>query len=84
MSALEPQPPKFKVCDNVRISKKKAMFEKGYTPRWTEEIFKIYEVQMTRPGTYKLEDLNEERIEDSFYEAELQKTEQEMLGLRKF
>ena len=40
-SALEPQPPKFKVGDNVRISKKKAMFEKGYTPRWTEEIFKI-------------------------------------------
>ena len=58
MSALEPQPPKFKVGDNVRISQKKSMFEKGYSPRWTEEIFKIYEVQMTRPVTYKLEDLN--------------------------
>ena len=27
LSAFEPQPPKFKVGDNVRISKKKAMFE---------------------------------------------------------
>ena len=49
---------------------KKSMFEKGYTPRLTEEIFKINEVQMTRPVTYKLEDLNEERIEGFFYEAE--------------
>ena len=40
LSALELQPPKFKVRDNVRISKKKAMCEKGYTLRWTEEIFK--------------------------------------------
>ena len=27
LSALEPQPPKFKVGDNVRISKKKSMIE---------------------------------------------------------
>ena len=40
LSALESQQPKFKVGDNVRISKKKSMFEKGYTLRWTEEIFK--------------------------------------------
>ena len=60
LSALEPQLPKFKVGDNVRMIKKKSMFEKGYTPRWTEEIFKINEVQMTRPVTYKLENLNEE------------------------
>ena len=37
---------------------------------------------MTRPVTYKLEDLNEGRIEGSFYEAELQETEQEISGLR--
>ena len=52
LSAIEPQPPKFKVGDNVRISMKKAMFGKGYTPRSTEEIFKINEVQMTRSVTY--------------------------------
>ena len=32
LSALEPRQSKFKVGDNVRISKKKSMFEKGYTP----------------------------------------------------
>ena len=31
--------PKFSVGDKVRISKKKKTFEKGYTTRWTEEIF---------------------------------------------
>ena len=67
------------MCESVR----RTLFEKGYTPRWTEEIFKIYEVQMTRPVIYKLEDLNEERIEGSFYEAELQMTEQEMLRIEK-
>ena len=63
MSALGPQLPKFKVGDNVHITKKKALFEKGYTPRWTEEIFKIKAVLMTRPVTYNLEDLNNERID---------------------
>ncbi len=66
---------KFKVDDTVRISKKKSIFEKGYTPRWTEELFKIVDVQATHPVMYKLEDLNEEKIEGSFYAAELQKTE---------
>ena len=38
--------PKFKVGDKVRISNyKRKVFDKGYTPNWTEEIFvvdKIY------------------------------------------
>ena len=33
--------PKFSVGDNVRITKKKKIFDKGYTQRWTEEVFKI-------------------------------------------
>jgi len=33
--------PKFKIGDRVRISKKKTIFDKGYTPRWTEEMFSI-------------------------------------------
>ena len=32
--------PKFSIVDNVRITKKKE-FDKGYTQRWTEEVFKI-------------------------------------------
>ena len=38
---------------------------------------------MTRPVTNTLEDLNKERIEGSFYEAELQKTKQEMFSIEK-
>ena len=31
--------PKFSIDDNVRITKKKKTFDKGYTQRWTEEVF---------------------------------------------
>ena len=37
-----PVKPKFSVGDKVRITKKKTVFEKGYTPRWTEEVFLLY------------------------------------------
>ena len=33
--------PKFSIGDNVRITKKKNTFDKGYTQKWTEEIFTI-------------------------------------------
>ena len=77
------QAPKFSVGDKVRITKKKKTFEKGYTPRWTEEIFDIDEVQYTNPPTYKLKDMNGEKIVGSFYEPELQKTKQEMFRIEK-
>ena len=48
---------KFKVRDRVRISKKKSTFEKGYTTRWTREIFVIEKVLNTNPVTYKINDL---------------------------
>ena len=60
--------PKFSVGDKVRISKKKKTFEKGYTTRWTEEIFTITEVKRTSPVTYKIADLNGEEITGTFYE----------------
>ena len=31
----------FLIGDHVRIRKKKKTFDKGYTQRWTEEVFKI-------------------------------------------
>ena len=37
--------PKFSVGDKIRISKKKKTFEKGYTTKWTEEIFTIIGVK---------------------------------------
>ena len=45
----------------------------GYTQRWTEEVFKIWKIQLTIPVTYKITDYNGEEIQGSFYEQELQK-----------
>ena len=75
--------PKFSVGDKVRISKKKKTFEKGYTTRWTEEIFTIVEVKRTQPPTYKIADLNGEEIKGTFYELELQKTSHELFRIEK-
>ena len=73
--------PKFKVGDLVRISKyKRKVFDKGYTPNWTEEIFTIDTVVYTNPITYKLKDLSGEEIQGSFYEQELLKTELSIEG----
>ena len=75
--------PKLSVGDKVRISKKKKTFEKGYTTRWTEEIFRIVEVNRTSPVTYKIADLNGEEITGTFYEPKLQKTSQELFRIEK-
>ena len=75
--------PKFSVGDKVRVSKKKKTLEKGYTTRWTEEIFTITEVKRTSPVTYKIADLNGEEITGTFYEPELQKTSQELYRTEK-
>ena len=65
---------KFSIGDKVRITKKKKFFEKGYTPKWTTEIFIIDKVIYTDPVTYKIRDLEGEEIIGSFYEKELQKS----------
>lgn len=66
--------PRFRRGDYVRLSKHKHLFEKGYTPNWTTEIFKVEKVRMTRPPTIILEDLKGVPIKGGFYEEELQKT----------
>ena len=40
---------KFKIGDNVRISKYKNVFAKGYTPNWSEETFVIKKVKNIVP-----------------------------------
>src|SRR6218665_2010516 len=69
----EPIKPKFSVGDKVRITKKKTTFEKGYTARWTEEIFTVIKILYTDPPTYKISHYNGEEIQGTFYEQELQK-----------
>ena len=44
--------PKFRIGDRVRISKyKRKLFDKGFTPNWTEEIFVIDDILNTKPVT---------------------------------
>ena len=43
--------PKSKIVDNVRISKYKNVFTKGYNPNWSEEVFVIKKVKNTVPWT---------------------------------
>ena len=68
---------KFKVGDHVRISKYKNIFAKGYIPNWSEEVFVIKKVKNTVSWTYVINDLNGEEIIGTFYEKELQKTNQQ-------
>ena len=75
--------PKFKLGDFVRIPRKKGTFEKGYTVRWSEEVFKVVEILHSVPITYKLRDLNDEEIKGSFYEEELQKSKQQVFRIEK-
>ena len=75
--------PNFKVCDRVRISKYKNIFAKGYTPNWSEEVFVNKKVKNTVPRTYVINHLNGEEIMGTFYEKELQKTNQEEFRIEK-
>ena len=73
----QPKPPKGKddihIGDSVRISKVKSIFDKGYLPNWTEEIFTVADINRKyHPLTYKLKDANGEVIEGSFYHYEIQ------------
>ena len=75
--------PKFKVGDYVRISKYKNIFAKGYMPNWSEEVFVTKKVKNTVPWTYVINDLNGEEIIGTFYEKELQKTNQQEFRIEK-
>ena len=72
---------KLKVGDHIRISKYKNIFAKGYAPNWIEEIFVVKKRTVT--WTYVISDLNGEEIIGSFYEEELQKTNQKELRIEK-
>ena len=68
--------PEFKVGDHVTISKYKNIFAKEYTPNWSEKVFVIKKVKNIVSWTYVINDLNSEEIIGTFYEKELQKTNQ--------
>jgi len=62
---------KFSIGDYVRISRFKDIFEKGYTPKYTFEIFKVTNINKKFPFTYLLEDYDKNPIAGQFYEKEL-------------
>ena len=75
--------PKFRVGDHVRISKYKNIFAKGYTPNWSEEVFVFSKIKNTFPWTYVINDLDGEEIIETYYEKELQKTNQKEFRIEK-
>ena len=75
--------PKFKVGDHVRISKYKNILAKECIPNWSEGVFVIKKVKNTIPWTYIINDLNDEEIIGTFYEKELQKTNEEEFRIEK-
>ena len=75
--------PKLKVGDQVRFSKYQNIFAKRYTPNWSEEVFVIKKVKNSVPWTYVINDLNSDEIIGTFYEKELQKTNQQEFSIEK-
>ena len=65
---------KFKIGDKVRISLLKNTFEKGYTSNWSEQIYVIYDIKSSNVHYYYLKDLNGEKLDGTFYQEELLKT----------
>ena len=74
---------KFKIGDIVRISKYKNIFAKSYVPNWSEEVFVNKKVKSTVPWTYVINYLKGKEIVGTFYEKELQKTNQKEIRVQK-
>ena len=52
-------------------------------PNWSEEVFVVDEIKNTVPWTYVINDSNGEEITGTFYENELQKTNQKEFRIEK-
>ena len=72
---------KFKIGNHVRIKKYKNIFAKEYVPNWSEEVFVTSKIKNAVPWTYVINNFNSEETVRTFYEKELQKTNQEELGI---
>lgn len=60
--------------DFVRIIRKKAPLEHGYTEKWTREVFRVDRVIHKKPyPLYTLRDLKGKNIHGKFYVQQLQK-----------
>ena len=66
---------KFKLGNQVRISKSRHTSKKGYLPSWTQEIFTVMKIIPRVPPVYQLRDYAHDEIEGVFYAEELQKVQ---------
>ena len=67
------QPLKFTKGIQVRLSKFKWPFDKGYLPNWTDEVFVVVQCLQRKPrNVYKIADTAGEEVSGHFYEEELQ------------
>ena len=68
---------RLKTGDLVRITKARGAFERGFTPNWTRELFRIKSVdRYQHPTAYTVADLAGEEIQGVFYSKELQKVQE--------
>ena len=74
--------PKYKIGDNVKISKHEIVFAKGYTPSWSKQVFLVKKVN-TVPWTCGVSDLPGKEIFGMFYEIGFQNTNQKMFRVKK-
>ena len=74
--AFEKHSIKFRVGDYVRISKARTAFQRGFTPNWSVEIFRVTRILPTTPVTYALRDWNGDPITGTFYGKELQRVKE--------
>ena len=70
---INDEDPKFKIGDIARTSKYKNSFAKSYVSHWSE-VFVITKIKNTVLWTYVSNDLKGEEIFGTFYEKELQRT----------
>ena len=63
--------------DVVRITKARGAFERGFTPNWTRELFRIDGIDTYQnPTAYLITDMSGEDIKGVFYAQELQKVKE--------
>ena len=73
----------FKLVIMLEYKNYKNFFANSYTPNWSEEVFVIKKVKNTVPWTYVINDLNGKEIVGTFYQNELQKTDQKEFRIEK-
>ena len=67
---------KFNIGDKVRVSYRRSAFERAYNAKWSSEIFKIQRsYRRENQPVYKIGDWFNKPQKGTFYQAELQKVE---------